>query len=482
MIYPIDKFKTMLNGLNNYFDLSDLAYHKFVVGLTKNTIYNCDMQQLAVFKNTDIIKKNKIKIYFVLYFQLFKLLIKMLLASFFIKLFFRNNVKYKNKTYLFVQYSKKADYVNFLNNNKINYTVSLIPSLRSIRVYMKIRKTPTMGTFDLNYRIITGILSYLKYYGVSSSSFLYSFFDLKSIKKFNDIIFKSFYYNEWAKQIASMIKKSNQNLNVIVENDNGGPLLFLVEKLNSLHINTIHVQHGAYSSNNIFYIPPLCKKMLCCSEREKQIQIINGTNEKNLSIFGAPYQTLHDSVYNNNNNNSIFDILIIGGGGPKISQQENISFLSSINSILKKHKLLLRTHPSNKSIENKLWVKTILINESVKLSKDKKLKDDILQSEFILCFSIDALISCIRNKKKTIYYISKYDKKAYEFLSSIPNVKIVSDVNDFRKAINELVKISQSTINSYYSQNENEITYMFGENRIDKVSENFINSLHKLSK
>lgn len=488
----IKKFASELD-INAELHLSDLAYHKFILSITRSlgsvlekNEFRCLSCNLKHESHPDTIKKIKylylltylsLKIY--LSFFLFALLYKIILKSF--KLDFSPPKKVK---YFFISPVRKVskfDLIhklfreNYLSAFILTSNISLVHNIN--KRILKKENEQFMHLVIPNPKLLLRMLSYTFRKGIYFHQILNNLFNKVNHKVniliFHDKFFKMILYEYWAKLTVSHLKDNYPNAIYILENDLSGQLMALTEELNNEGIKTIQLQHGSYFRDNIWYIQPLCKYMLCCSEREKQIQIEAGVDPSNLFVYGAPLQTLIESKNYDKNTISHFDIVILGGG-PQWYMDEIKSILKGFDVKCKEKKIRLRHHPVISKNYKKIWEDLV---PGAIISDNETLSEDIQSGKLIISFSIDTLISCLRKDKKTIYCTPyhKSNKKTYDILLNMPFIKFADTRERLFQAIDYFEDISNDNLSDMVC--DSFVDYNFGISDLRTVSKNLNDAL-----
>jgi hypothetical protein len=175
----------------------------------------------------------------------------------------------------------------------------------------------------------------------------------------------------------------------------------MIDIFNQNNIPTVTLIHGGFSfSNNIHYFPTKSKYVLTPSNREKELYS-HSHPERSHSI-GIPMQQFVDKQLFIAKRKSKYQFLIIGGYG---SYWENLIQLEPLKALSKldgNFKTLLRHHPSGiKSSQH--FIESYLKNSNYSLSSGTTLEEDISSSEIIISFSVDSNITCLLNRKQTVY-------------------------------------------------------------------------------
>jgi len=473
--------------LNEFLNFSNLAYHKFCVLIVEDLTKDLRREKLInVSLNVGINSRPKYLNQIIVFFKLLLILIK-------------THIQYISFVFLFCIRNKTTNQIKNQNPNKLKYifmpplnqrNFELIFNLlhkESLHIYLpssnfsfllkvnQKNKNINSNEFALNPAMPSAavLLKTLKYI-ISKGVYIQNMIDnLRGDKRylnFHRKIYLALVRQEWATNVVKKIKKIVPNAIVILENDIGGNKLALVEELNKNNIKNIHVQHGTYFSDDIEFTPALAKFMFCCSEREREIQIQNGYSPENLFVYGQPLQTLKDSTSYSKNISPEFDIVILGSRGPKWRQEGLIELLSIFKSHYKDIKIQLRHDPIIDETHKKYWENAI---PNVAVSKNSTLFEDIQSGKIIITFSEDALISCLKNHKKTIFCTIYNEKNAivYNFLQKKSFIRFADTLEKLEDAINYFSSISDE---DFFDMIDDEfIGYNFGISDINKIKNNF---------
>lgn len=285
------------------------------------------------------------------------------------------------------------------------------------------------------------------------------------------LILKTFLYQYWGKIVSKRLTQFFPEAVFFFEDDFIGKQLNLVEELNKLQKQTVQIQHGTMTDARYYF--PLCKWMLCCSEREKKLLIQSGIEENRLFIMGAPLQTLpgHATLIHPSN----FEMLILAGQGNHALQHFYTQMLIQSKRIQSCKNGLLRAHPVFTPGEKTAWMNSV---PNFKVIPHSFLTQDITQSELIITFSLDAMIQCLWKKKKTILCYDPADD-SLNFLKEIPFFKIAVQREELDKAIFEFNNIPEP-MNAPLI-NEQLMEQFFGTSDLSKIKSNVAQFLHFLN-
>ncbi|MFW6130234.1 MAG: hypothetical protein ACOC56_03545 [Atribacterota bacterium] len=481
--------------LNKFLSLSDLAYHKFCVSIVNDLTKDLSINKLEnISLNVGINSKFKLLNRIIIISKLFLIFIKTHIQyTLFVLLFcIRNktNNQINNRFFDDIKYI----FISPLNNRNLGLIFKLfhedslhiyLPS-SSFSFLLKINQKNNninSNEFVMNpaipsVRVLLKILKYIIYKGIFIQDAIDNLRGDKKYLNFHRRIYLVLVRHEWAKNVVKKIKKNIPNAIVILENDFGGNKLALVEEMNNNNIKNIHVQHGTYFLDNIEFIPPLAKFMFCCSERERKIQIQNGYSPENLFVYGQSFQTIKDSSMYSNNISSEFDIVILGSRGSKWRQEGFLELLSILNKRpYKDLKIRLRHDPAINEAHKKYWENAI---PNAVISQNNTLFRDIQFGKIIITFSADAMITCLRQHKKTIYCTIYNEKNhlIYNFLKNKSFLRFADTQEELKKAINFFLAIEDE--NFVNMINDEFIDYNFGISDMNKIKFNFSSALNQI--
>ena len=371
--------------------------------------------------------------------------------------------------FLQFEFLKKSSLENFLicylpsaNNFNLKKKISWQKNDNVILIF------PTFGLF----KSLIKMFKYVNFLGPALEqrvSFLFG--ENKKpemIAKMHEMIIRSIYYQNNAEKFALKIKRQFDKSVFVFDNDVFGFNFFLANELNLNRQKTVHVQHGSYVGNDLEFIPPVCRFMLCCSEREKKIQVDHGFEPLDLFVFGAPIQTISDSVCKEEVINKIeIDIIILGTSGPIYFLEECLNIIEVIKQF-SDLRIVLRHRPGASRKEKSLWERKLC---SAIVSKNKFLREDIQLSELVICCSLDAVISCLRNRKKTIFCSVPQHISEFEFLLDHSFVKVVSTKEGLIDAIKYFDSIPYSEYRKICDMKF--VDENFGISDVHQITDNF---------
>lgn len=228
-------------------------------------------------------------------------------------------------------------------------------------------------------------------------------------------------------------------------------------------IPTVQLQHGTFfDPRTAPYIPMYSDKVLCCSEREKDIYVECGENKGNIYVVGAPLQGL--SISKINTLEEKYDVLVLLTATSLDEWKDmQIKCLKYINEHLNNLKVLLRFRP--RSIKSDKQV----LNPYVGLcdiSEGSSLVEDVSISRRVINFSMDAAFEIIRAGKVFVTFVRKEELYRH-YLDGI--CYSIDQLDEGIKALFD----SNNKQQSAYSEK-------FGETDISRVRENFKRAINDI--
>jgi len=387
-----------------------------------------------------------------------------------------------DRDYIFFSQLSGLLQFEFLKKSSLeSFLICYLPSAKNLYLKKKVswqksnNEILIFPTFSL-FKSLIKMFKYVNFLGPALEHRVSFLFDANKqpemIAKMHEMIIRNIYYQNNAEQFALKIKGQFDKSVFCFDNDVFGFNFFLANELNLNGQKTVHVQHGTYVGNDLEFIPPVCRSMLCCSEREKKIQINHGFEPLNLFVFGAPIQTLNDSIYREGETRNVEnDIIVLGRIGQTYYIEECLVVIEKIGEF-RKRTVLLRHHPGASKKERDLWERKL---PSAIVSKNKSLKDDIEASELVICCSLDALISCLRNKRKTIFCCVPQHLPEYAFLFHKSFVKIASTRDELMQAIEHFDAITYTEFRRICDMKF--VDENFGISDVHQIIDNFQKSL-----
>ena len=228
-------------------------------------------------------------------------------------------------------------------------------------------------------------------------------------------------YHSWAQENAFKLAAAYPNALFIFDLDEAGKELLLADSLNRFGKRTLLIQHGILTDPKRYI--PTCSFMACTSERERQALISEGVNSNRLYVTGQALQTIKDSTLYTQANKFSYPILILAGAGPIWLQRLYVKILKRSLHLKRYQQAFMRIHPAMDVKMKKIWS----FNKNMKPTDPKEsLGECISKCQFVITFSIDALIVAVRHQHPTIVCIpeSFFVPAWHNFLEAIPMVRI----------------------------------------------------------
>jgi hypothetical protein len=166
--------------------------------------------------------------------------------------------------------------------------------------------------------------------------------------------------------------------------------------------------------------------MACNSERDRQALISEGVGAKKLYVTGQPLQTIEDSTLFNKKSMPSYPILILAGAGPIWLQRNYVKMLKNSQYLKSYPHIFMRIHPAMDAKQQRIW----LFNRNLKPTDPKEsLGECISKCQYIITFSIDALVVAVRQQRPTIVCRpeSFFFPAWHNFLKTVPMVKLVKN-------------------------------------------------------
>lgn len=184
---------------------------------------------------------------------------------------------------------------------------------------------------------------------------------------------------------------------------------------------TFHVQHGAFLGYNDAYCNPVSDVSLCCSQREQNIIERSNKYDSTICPQGSSWQSIDTSAQIIETSGIYYDILILLTDtlDRKLTQFQKkiLNDLSRLNV-----RVLARYRPQSRVMDMKELQDYV---KNMDVSDGTSLKQDIINSRLVLCFSEDAIFECFRNGRKVVFMTK--DTSCYVFdITPSQNMQIMS--------------------------------------------------------
>lgn len=350
-------------------------------------------------------------------------------------------------------------------------------------------KTIDLITGDLKYSII-----YLPNFHINTTLHYFRFFKNKKIKAFFPTIKL---VDVWAakKKVKGLIKAMNSNerneeyikvLSVIssfliydrvvkrymrqVENFNGKWIFehqkfFFMASVANLHergIETTMLQHGIFFKPVYDFIPLLCDKVLCCSERERVIYLDNGTASNRVEVLGAPLQTLQLSEKEELPGKH-YDLLIM----MTMITEKNAALTREVLNYIKGNydSVLVRMRPRSRKGDEALLSDVL---QGMTLSEEgTPISEDILRCDKAVSFSVDANIELSKFHKPFIFI---WDQESTELIDQLK----CATADNYKEEITKLM-----TREFYSTFSDDQYKEILGETDVNILRDRFVSYIKR---
>lgn len=457
------------NGIDDLMNLSPASLHKINVLATEKLTRNSSISLLNSINNLDF--ENRFKCFsfsaFLKLFFLFLILLVfhllLLLAALYRKDRFLSNLP---KTIFFGDHSyvTKNGYGEIITKIESAEFYSLI-GIAAINKRGSYKNDKSFLGFAPNYSAFRKSLRFIFYFGsLIMRQKCISIFGFQNGLMFMFEYIKVFYSHEKAVLIESNIPDDSISIFMC---DNNFFYTVLIDKLNKSGKNNAVLQHGSFLDGNLIYLPPLCKSVLACSEREANY--FKRFIQDQVYVVGMPLQIatgLEEKLKRVNSEVTSFDILVLGRNGNLWEMELAYQVFSDVKLFFSDKKVILRHHPaSNKWMRQLLEVK--LPNSSI--SKGNNLEEDLAKAKIVISFSVDANLVALAAGKRVIFCGEPEAEGLDDFGSILENLRVAKTSEDLLDAINHFN--SPSFIASENS--DAKFVYTFGEYRYDLIVKNF---------
>lgn len=225
-------------------------------------------------------------------------------------------------------------------------------------------------------------------------------------------------------------------------------------------IQTVQLQHGTFFDPNLTtFFPLYTDKIICCSEREANLYQESGVKRTDISIVGAPLQTIgHKNVKDCEIQYDIAAILTITSPQLLKIQEKALTYL---REHYENKKILIRFRPRS-IVQDKQNLANYI--DGFTISEDTSLMQDLCSAKKIITFSMDAIFEIIQAKKNFVVIVS-------------PSVLYSSDLNGICYSIDELDKAMNDLFNGNDDKKQEHYITVFGETDEEKIRENFNNTI-----
>ena len=215
------------------------------------------------------------------------------------------------------------------------------------------------------------------------------------------------------------------------------------------------LQHGLFFKPTTDFFPLHCDKVLCCSEREKNIYIKEGIDSNRVKVLGIPLQTISRDNFKQSSRTE-YQLLIL----LTLVNNNNAPKIGEILTFVRQHyeSVLLRFRPRSKERDMRFLEKYIA---NFDVSEGKTIGDDLLRSKKVITFSADAIVEVVKYSKPFVYI---WLKEYQEFLEIIH----CATMDDYKNQIQTLM-----SEDSYTNKMIEMSNYLVGDQRIEVIKDRF---------
>ena len=230
-------------------------------------------------------------------------------------------------------------------------------------------------------------------------------------------------------------------------------------------IQTIQLQHGAFfDPNETTYFPLYTDKIICCSEREANLYYVSGVKRMDISIAGAPLQTIgHKRM---EEYEIKYDIVVVLTD----TRPQELEIQKKALTYLRRHynnkRILVRFRPRS-MVQDKQNLSGFV--DDFVISANTSLMHDLYSSKRVVTFSLDAVFEIIQSKKNFVVIVSR-NTFYNEDLDGI-----CYSIEDIDNALNNLFNCNDNKMKEHY------IT-AFGETDEERICENFKKAISDFKK
>lgn len=234
---------------------------------------------------------------------------------------------------------------------------------------------------------------------------------------------------------------------------------YFLASVANLHLRGIPstmLQHGIFFQPVYDFVPLLCDKVLCCSEREKKLYVENGIESERVKVFGAPLQTLQQTNATKNKNGH-YDLLVL-----MTVVEDNVDLVRQVLEHIKTHykNVLVRMRPRSRKNDEKLLAETL---DGMTLSNvGSRIDDDILSCDKVVSLSLDANVEVVKCNKPFVYI---WDGSPDDNISQLN----CATKDNFKEEIRKLMEAD-----FYSSFPRSKYIDILGENDVDILHEQFV--------
>ncbi len=230
-------------------------------------------------------------------------------------------------------------------------------------------------------------------------------------------------------------------------------------------ILTTQLQHGTFINPEIdTFFPLYSDKIICCSEREKELYRKSGVQESDIYVLGAPLQTIKEK--SNLNVPEKYDcVLVLTHTAPK-----ELAIQKTVLSYIKEHftdkSVLVRFRPRSATVDKQNLAE---YTSGYTISEGNSLSQDLCSAKRVITFSLDSIYEIIREKKLFVTFVDSND------IIDNSLEGICDTVDNLEDCIRELF------VQNVDTKRERYLT-AFGETDVEKIRNGFKTILSNLKK
>ena len=265
-------------------------------------------------------------------------------------------------------------------------------------------------------------------------------------------------YHHWAKDMADRLHGEHEKAVFVFDIDEASKELMLADALNRKGAITLLLQHGILIQTNRYI--PTCRWMACASERERRALMSIGIEKRRLFVVGQSLQTLKDSINSRGVMSSRYPRLILASNGSGWLQNCYLDMLKQSSLLKCPPGAYIRFHPAFCEKDKRRWTGI----DGIRVSNgNESLKQSLTQSDMVITFSFDALVTSIRQGCPTICCIPEenYIPDWHSFLYDILGVRVAQNATDLDKFLADKVFVNNRP-NCLSPSDAAKLDYAFG--------------------
>lgn len=194
--------------------------------------------------------------------------------------------------------------------------------------------------------------------------------------------------------------------------------------------DTTMLQHGLFFKPTTDFFPLNCDEVLCCSEREKNIYLREGVEEKRVKVLGIPIQTIHRFANTKpvTRDEKHYNLLLL----LTVVTEANAHLIKDILSYIrgKYDKVLLRFRPRSRDDDMRLLGESV--HEFTISDFSHTIDEDLYNSKRVISFSADAIVEVVKVGRPFLYIWLKEDN---DYIKDIQ----CATMDDYKEQIDKLM-------------------------------------------